>query len=58
MRYKVIEIYYNKWRIYDLKNDLVYPKNFSTKQNAQKYILTKLAGEATTFHKVKTILDF
>jgi len=58
MRYKVIAIFHDKWRIYDIINDLVYPKNFQNKHNAERYIITKLGTNTIKFHKIKTVLDF
>jgi hypothetical protein len=58
MRYKVIAIYHNKWRIYDIVNDLVYPRNFNSKNNAERFILTSLGTKTVKFHRIKTVLDF
>jgi hypothetical protein len=58
MRYKVIAIFYNKWRIYDIVNDLVFPKNFPNKYQADRYVITHLGSDTIEFHKIKTVIDF
>lgn len=58
MRYKIIAIFHDKWRIFDIANDFVLPRNFITREKADRYVITHLCSGSTEFHKIKTIIDF
>ena len=58
MRYKIIAIFPDKWRIFDIANDFVLPKNFTSKDKADRYLITHLSSDSIEFHRIKTVIEF
>ena len=58
MRYKIIAIFSDKWRIFDIANDFVLPKNFTSKDKADRYLITHLSSDSIEFHRIKTVIEF
>ena len=60
MEYNVIEVFPDKYRIYDVANDIVLPRNFLNIQKANNFILQKLnnKNKKMQFHTIHTVIGF
>jgi hypothetical protein len=60
MKHHIIEIFPDKYRIYDRDNDFVLPRNFLNVQKANDYIIHKLNDKTKKiqFHTIHTIMGF